>query len=209
MPRNHSKSAKFPSTSTNVYVVITPGVLLLDLAGIAEPLRLANRISSQQSGRSVPVFALHIVSAGAEVDSSLGVSLAGVGTLPPSFSSSSNAPDWVVIVGVASDPPVKHAQQISAQQITVRWLREVVKPALDARHVKLWTVCSGALLAARAGLLDGKRCTTHHELIDTLRALHPDLDVLQDRIFVQDDNVATSAGITAGIDLALAAISQH
>ena len=69
-------------------------------------------------------------------------------------------------------------------------------------------VCSGALLAAAAGLLDGRRCTTHHSLLDELRQLAPAAEVLDSRVFVEDGDICTSAGITAGIDLALHLIAK-
>jgi transcriptional regulator GlxA family with amidase domain len=71
------------------------------------------------------------------------------------------------------------------------------------------TICSGTLLAARAGLLAGRRCTTHHELIDTLRTMAPEAEVVENRVFVFDGSLATSAGITAGIDLALHLIAEE
>ena len=73
-------------------------------------------------------------------------------------------------------------------------------------RARLWTVCSGALTAAEAGLFDGRQCTTHHELIAELATRAPAAEVLSNRIYVIDGPVASSAGITAGIDLALAAI---
>jgi transcriptional regulator GlxA family with amidase domain len=97
----------------------------------------------------------------------------------------------------------------AARTATLMWLRTVVEPAMRIGLARVWTVCSGALIAAAAGLLDGRRCTTHHELIDQLRREHPKAIVEEDRIFVIDGPVATSAGITAGIDLALAAISEQ
>jgi transcriptional regulator GlxA family with amidase domain len=68
---------------------------------------------------------------------------------------------------------------------------------------RLITICSGTLLAARAGLIGSRRCTTHHELLSLLRALAPRAHVVDDRAFVVDGPLASSAGITAGIDLAL------
>jgi len=65
------------------------------------------------------------------------------------------------------------------------------------------TICSGTLLAARAGLLSSRRCTTHHELLHTLRGLAPRAKVIDNRVFVVDGPIASSAGITAGIDVAL------
>ncbi|GAA1691685.1 helix-turn-helix domain-containing protein [Glycomyces endophyticus] len=65
------------------------------------------------------------------------------------------------------------------------------------------SVCSGAFALGQAGLLAGRRCTTHHELQEELAQRHPEAAVLRDRLFVVDDRVVTSAGIASGIDLAL------
>ncbi|WP_112133765.1 GlxA family transcriptional regulator [Glycomyces dulcitolivorans] len=65
------------------------------------------------------------------------------------------------------------------------------------------SVCSGAFALGQAGLLEGRRCTTHHELQDELAQRHPGAFVERDRLFVTDDRVVTSAGIASGIDLAL------
>ena len=67
---------------------------------------------------------------------------------------------------------------------------------------RLVTICSGTLLAARAGLLGRRRCTTHHELLDALRALAPNAKMIDNRVIVVDGPVASSAGITAGNDVA-------
>jgi transcriptional regulator GlxA family with amidase domain len=71
------------------------------------------------------------------------------------------------------------------------------------------SICSGALLLAAAGLLDGRRCTTHHSLIDALQQAAPSAKVEENRLFVEDGPVLTSAGITTGIDLALYLIERH
>ena len=71
------------------------------------------------------------------------------------------------------------------------------------------TICSGTLLAARAGLLGTRQCTTHHELLDALRVLAPRAQVIDNRVFVVDGQLASSAGITAGIDLALHLIGEE
>jgi transcriptional regulator GlxA family with amidase domain len=78
----------------------------------------------------------------------------------------------------------------------------------DTPH-RLVTICSGTLLAARAGLLARRRCTTHHELLHMLRALAPRAQVIDNRVFVVDGPVASSAGITAGIDVALHLIAEE
>lgn len=85
----------------------------------------------------------------------------------------------------------------------IEWLRA---HAPDAERVV--SVCTGALLLARAGLLDGRRATTHWASCDLLARDHPEVDVDPDPIYVRDGNVATSAGVTAGIDLALALVEE-
>ena len=78
----------------------------------------------------------------------------------------------------------------------------------EARYPFCERLLGGPAVGAR-GLLSGRQCTTHHNLIETLRALAPDATVLDDRIFVEDGPLLTSAGITTGIDLALYLIEGH
>ncbi|MFZ1098758.1 MAG: helix-turn-helix domain-containing protein, partial [Steroidobacteraceae bacterium] len=73
----------------------------------------------------------------------------------------------------------------------------------------LLCVCSGSVLAAHAGLLAGRACTTHHAHTDELRRVEPRARVLENRIFVEDGPVFTSAGVTAGLDLALHVIGAQ
>jgi transcriptional regulator GlxA family with amidase domain len=85
----------------------------------------------------------------------------------------------------------------------VRWLRE---HALDAS--RLASVCTGAYLLAEAGLLDGRRATTHWSRCADFAKSYPAVDVDPDPIFIKDGDIATSAGVTAGIDLALAFVED-
>lgn len=184
-------------------VVVTPGVLLLDLAGVAEPFRVANQLGPESgAARRSPAFELRLVSGHRRVRTSLPLTLSGIAPLPARL-----PPDtWVVLAGISGTtyPELSHGDDPA----TVRWLARVVAPALRAGDARVWTVCSGAFFAARAGLLDGRQCTTHHSLIDRLAAEHPAARVQANRIFVVDGPIATSAGITAGIDLALHAIGE-
>jgi transcriptional regulator GlxA family with amidase domain len=78
-----------------------------------------------------------------------------------------------------------------------------------ARHsVRIASVCTGAFILASAGLLDGRRATTHWRYAGLLQTQYPSVHVDADRIFIKDRNVWTSAGLTAGIDLALALIED-
>jgi transcriptional regulator GlxA family with amidase domain len=76
------------------------------------------------------------------------------------------------------------------------------------RGARIASVCSGTLLLAAAGVLDGRRAATHWSSVDRLRRLRPQVDVDDEAIYVRDGNVWTSAGVTAGMDLALAMIED-
>jgi transcriptional regulator GlxA family with amidase domain len=89
------------------------------------------------------------------------------------------------------------------QPALVDWLRRN-----GHRPRRLMSVCTGAFLLAEAGLLSGRRATTHWQYCDLLARRYPDVDVDPEPIFVRDDRVSTSAGVTAGIDLALALVED-
>ncbi|WP_224366725.1 GlxA family transcriptional regulator [Hyalangium versicolor] len=79
---------------------------------------------------------------------------------------------------------------------------------LAERCRRVTSVCTGSFLLARAGLLDGKRATTHWMACDDLQKQHSRCEVLPDRIFVRDGRIWTSAGVTSGIDMALAMVEE-
>jgi transcriptional regulator GlxA family with amidase domain len=79
---------------------------------------------------------------------------------------------------------------------------------LAGRARRVTSVCSGTLLLARAGLLEGRRVTTHWSVAASLARRHPEIEVDADPIYIQDGDVWTSAGVTAGIDLALALVAD-
>lgn len=86
-------------------------------------------------------------------------------------------------------------------------LMRAIKEKISNSHRNV-SVCTGAFILAKAGLLDNKRCTTHWVFTDQLAEQYPTTQVLPDAIYVEDGNVFTSAGITAGIDLALALVER-
>ncbi len=176
------------SSPTDVVFVLPPALLLLDLAGAADAFRIAR-------ARGLPVRLRFVapVAAGASTPTSLGLGISGVEPLPEDLAAGA----LVVICGSVRGGDDQAPEEAIAARTVVAWLRRTAR----GRHVAC--VCSGALLAARAGLLEGRRCTTHHSLLDDLRRLAPTAEVLDSRVFVEDGNVCTSAGITAGIDLAL------
>lgn len=79
---------------------------------------------------------------------------------------------------------------------------------LASRSRRIVSVCSGAFVLAAAGLLDGRRATTHWSVAGLLAELHPEVEVDPDPIFIRDGHVSTSAGVTTGMDLALALVEE-
>lgn len=180
----------------DVVFVIVPHSLLLDIAGPAEAFRLANQHRARCG--LPPRFRLRYAGPTEMQATSVGLSIAGLEPLPAELSGTT----WVVVVG----QPTEHLGNVTpAVTTTARWLHRCLADALrtDAGPHRLLTICSGTLLAARAGVLGGRRCTTHHELLPALRALAPRAKVIDNRVFVVDGPLASSAGITAGIDVAL------
>jgi transcriptional regulator GlxA family with amidase domain len=176
----------------DLWFVIPPNLVLLDFAGAADAFRVAIDRGAPWRLRFATATTVDGVAT-----TSLGIGLSGFGPLPKHLGA-----DALVIVSGASASENSHKSK--GGRLLVEWLRNVAAPA----RCQLACVCSGALLAAHAGLLDGRRCTTHHALIEALRKAAPHAEVLDSRVFVEDGNLYTSAGITAGIDLALYLIAK-
>ena len=180
----------------HVYFALLPGSLVLDWAGPAEALRIANQalVSRGQPER----FVQHFVSPTPQSVTSVGAVLTGLEPLPATLPT----PAWVVLVGLAG----KHIDVAGDEaRALLHWLRGL-RPV--AGQLELVTVCAGSVLAAHAGLLTGRRATTHHLHLDELALVDPRCDVAANRVFVADGPIYTSAGVTTGIDLLLHRISD-
>ena len=185
-----------PGRRIPVLVVLPPRALLLDLAGPVEVLRIAGTVQDRIA------FDLRYAAPQGPIRSSIGLDLGGAGPLPPEI-----APGTVVLLPGATEhllgPDRDRAAEEAAEVQIVAWLRATVQPG----HTVV-TVCEGALLAARAGLLDGYACTTHHGSCARLAVAAPRATVLENRLFVQDRDRFSSAGVTAGIDLMLHLVAE-
>ena len=180
----------------HVFFALLPDSLVLDWAGPAEALRMANQ-ALQAQGRPAR-FVLHFAGPAAEAATSVGVALSGLEPLPEALPS----PAWVVLVGL----PGRRIDVDTLQaQALLHWLRGL---HLASGRLELVTVCAGALLAAHAGLLAGRRATTHHQHLEELAQAEPRCDVVANRVFVADGALHTSAGVTTGIDLVLHRIAD-
>ena len=184
----------------DVLFVVLPSTLLLDIAGPAEAFRVANQ-HLRRSGRA-EAFRLRYAGPLPEVASSVGLALARLEPLPEALPT----PTWVVLLGRPGEVSGHERCWFQARD----WLARRVAPLLEADPpaARLLTVCAGALLAADAGLVGRRRVTTHHEMLEDLARLAPAAVVQGHRLFVEDGPLVSSAGITAGIDLALHLITQ-
>ncbi|MEU9295149.1 GlxA family transcriptional regulator [Streptomyces sp. NPDC048266] len=176
-------------TQRPVLVVLFDGVQSLDVTGPFEVFAGAGRAAGDPAAYPLRTASLD----GGPVRTHSGLRL---------------LPDTTLAEAVADGPP--HTLVVPGGEGTrtpapalIDWLRT---HAPDAG--RLVSVCTGALLLAEAGLLDGHRATTHWATCDHLARRYPEVDVDPDPIFVRDGRLSTSAGVTAGIDLALALVEE-
>lgn len=172
-----------PTPPRSIGFLIHDAFVLLDLSGALEAFHIANRV---QPGS----YTLRLLSlTPGLVTSSSGVAMHSEAIGPEPF-------DTLFVIGGEGS-----VYDTSAEQ-----LRFVRHAAIDTRRMA--SVCVGAFILAAAGLLDGRRATTHWRYAADLQARYPRVHVNGDRIFTRDGAIWTSAGITAGIDLALALIED-
>jgi transcriptional regulator GlxA family with amidase domain len=172
-----------------VALVLFPGVQSLDVSGPMDVFAEANAYVAPQDGyRLVTIGTAPYpmrASNGQQLGADFGLEDAGV--------------DYDIVL-VAGGPNL--AQQADMPQLS-SWLRKAA-----ASVPRYGSICTGAFLLGRAGLLDGKRATTHWSDAGQLAAQFPLAQIEHDRIHVRDGALVTSAGVTAGIDLALALVAE-
>jgi transcriptional regulator GlxA family with amidase domain len=171
-----------------ILIVAFPGVQTLDVVGPAEVFSAADRL------RGGGEYEVEVVATTSDEI----VSGSGLKLLPHRTLAGVRGPiDTLLVAGGGGVHEAQHDERL------VRWLRSA---APRARRVA--SVCTGSFLLARAGLLDGRRATTHWASCDLLAERYPEVEVERSPIYVRDGDVYTSAGVTAGIDLALALVED-
>ncbi len=173
-----------------VYFLLLQDTLLLDVAGPADALLFANRYQDEVR------FEMRFISSQQSVNSSVGLQLGPLLPLPEQLTSEA----ILILPGLIGGNEV---YALPDAQIAIRWLSKKV----HANH-RVVCICSGALMAAHAGLLSGCKATTHHNHCHELAEIDSSIKIEENRIFVEDGRISTSAGVTAGIDLALHLVSE-
>ena len=170
--------------SSKIVFLVVPEVHILDLAGPLQALFEANGFGAG--------YRLTFAAATSTIKTAQGIRLSGLEPYPDV-----SAGDMVLVPGMES----KTLDQLDDDPH--EWLNRAHESGAT-----IGSICSGAFVLARAGLLDGRACTTHWKLTDRLQAECPRSQVHRNRLFVEDRNIITSAGVSSGIDMALAVIER-
>jgi transcriptional regulator GlxA family with amidase domain len=174
-----------------IVIVLFDGVQSLDVTGPLEVFAGANRLPEAGVGGRYEICTLS--AGGAPVRTSSGLRITPDGSL-------AQAPEAIDTLIV---PGGRGAREASQDAALLEWIASA-----SARARRTASVCTGAFVLAGAGLLDGRRATTHWSAAAALARLHPRVEVDAEPIFVRDGQIWTSAGVTAGMDLALALLEH-
>jgi transcriptional regulator GlxA family with amidase domain len=170
--------------SRRVIFVYFDGCEVLDFAGPLQAFHEANSFGAK--------YCIEHCSTVPHATTNQGLKVAGLAPLPEV------ATDDLVLV------PGFTIQNVHLPQTLIRWLKRSYE-----QGAVMSSVCTGVFALAQAGLLQNRRCTTHWKRTTELHKLYPRANVLADRLFVEDGRIITSAGIAAGIDMALALVQRH
>lgn len=176
--------------TTKIVFLILPEIQLLDLAGADQVFYEAKCYGSD----------LQIDYCSFE-DSIRTSTLLPIGKVKSLHEISFKPGDYLIIPGAETSYLLSEA--FKAKTEVFEWLKMAY-----AQKVILCSVCTGAFVLAIAGLLDGRKCTTHWKRTEQLQLLFPKAEVVENILFIEDGGILTSAGVTSGIDLALHIVSQ-
>lgn len=179
-----------PTGRLQVAIIVDDGANMIDLAGAWEVFQ-DTRVEKGRKGDRA--FYLYAVAPERKILQTTGNGGSGLPFLPHHSLDDAPAPD-IIVMGAQSraDHPAK-----------IAWIQQ---HAPQAKVVM--SVCTGAFLLARTGLLDGKRATTHHEYFDGFAELFPKVELVRGRRFVDNGKFITAGGLTSGIDSALHVVAR-
>jgi transcriptional regulator GlxA family with amidase domain len=177
-------------TPKEIVMLAFAGAQILDVVG---PLQMLAGVNDEKPGGAPPYRLTVLAERKGEIVTSSGLRLVADGAWQ-------DLPRTIDTLIVAGGEGTREAQRSKVLLAAVR--------AAAKRARRIVSVCSGAFLLAAAGLLKDKRATTHWQSTDDLARIFPDIAVEPDAIYVRDGNIWTSAGVTAGMDLALALVRE-
>jgi transcriptional regulator GlxA family with amidase domain len=190
-----NNNPSFEPRTRRLVFLAAHGVEILDLVGPLQVFARASEMHSRANPGSPPIYSVEVVSISfrRSLIANCGLRI----TADRTFREVRGKIDTLLVAGGDAIEQNKNNPE------AVRWLKRI-----SGRIRRIGSVCTGAMLLARAGLLDGRRATTHWNWCQTLIKRAPRTRVDPDPIFVRDENVYTSAGVTAGMDLALALVEE-
>jgi transcriptional regulator GlxA family with amidase domain len=183
------------SCQRRVALLAYPQLVLLDLVGPCEVFSIANRIALRARPADSAPYILETLSLYPELHLR---AASGISLLADRHWSDCDAPIDTLLI-----PGGFEMSHVTRDASLLRWLLEI-----SPRVRRIGSICSGALVLAAAGVLEGRRATTHWLDCEQLAREYPGISVEPDRIYVKDGNVYTSAGVTAGLDLAIALVEE-
>lgn len=179
----------------NIVILVPPNPTILSIAG---PLEIFSRATNMLNENNLGFefhYELHIISTGEnrEIKTSSGLPVITEGN----YLTIDYPIDTLIIAGMVS------SSDFTVSTDVLQWIKE---QSLSAKRIA--SICTGAFLLAKTGILNGKKVTTHWQHCKTLAELYPEIKVEIAPYFVKDGNVYTSAGISSGMDLSLALIEE-
>jgi transcriptional regulator GlxA family with amidase domain len=179
-------------TTRNVAIYVFDQVEVLDFAGPFEVFSTASRVYSRLHPKAGKPFDVFTIAAQMGVVTARGDLL-----VEPKFRISNHpAIDVLVVPGGVIEEELE-------REAVIRWIQSIAQSSVVTA-----SVCTGAFLLAKAGLLSGKSAITHWEDVDTFETMFPDIQVDRTARWVDEGRVVTSAGISAGIDMSLHVVSR-
>ncbi len=192
-PFRFPKSNRSQNVARAVFIV-PPGVHLLDLGGAAHII-----YEAAAAGAPITLDFVSVHAGQTEAGSTSGLGLGKLTDYSPILLGSD---DLVFVPGLESSYLTNTSFMASIGPF-LEWLY-----AQQQRGARICSICTGAFILAAAGLLDNRPCTTHWKFAGLLEERYPALQMMRNRLFVQHENIYTSAGVASGIDLALYILEQ-
>jgi transcriptional regulator GlxA family with amidase domain len=181
-------------TPRTIAVVAYPGVQILDVTGPLEVFARAGGVAVERGRAATSPYRIEVLAPEAGIVRSM----SGVGLVAErALRDVGDGIDTLLVAGGQGTTAMLEDASV------LRWVRRMAP-----RVRRLGSVCSGTFILAATGLLDGRRATTHWAWCDALAQMFPRVTVERDPIFVRDGNIYSSAGVTAGMDLALALVEE-